>query len=101
MATKIKRVCGGYLLTEIGHEDCNKIMIARVGEERKVITELLGHIFDNYLRNYGDSCTIDFNIDIHLGEEDDEEAYINDELFFDEIGYTDEQLAPKKGGNNE
>lgn len=101
MKTKIKRVCGGYLLTEIDRGDCNRIMIARVGEERKVITELLGFIFDNYLRNYGDSCTIDFTIDEHLGEEDDEEAYINDEMFHDEIGYTDEELAPKKGGNNE
>jgi hypothetical protein len=96
MATKIKRVCGGYLLTEIGHEDCNKIMVVKVGEERKVISELLGFIFDNYLQDYGNSCTIDFSIDVHLCEEDDEETYINDELFSDEIGYTDEELIPKK-----
>lgn len=97
MATKIKRVCGGYLLTELDKEDCNKIMVVKVGEERKVIYELLGFIFENYLLNYGDSCTIDISIDDeHLGEEDDEERYINDELFFDDIGFTDKELIPKK-----
>ena len=34
--------------------------------------------------------------DEHLGEEDDEERYINDELFDDEIGFPDEALIPKK-----
>lgn len=96
MATfQVKRVSGGYILSEQGNEDCNIIRVVKVGEEQKIPSEILGFIFDCYLRGYGDSCIIEITT---IGQDrNDEEDYVNGELFRDEVGFNYE-LLHKKGG---
>lgn len=74
--------------------------VVKVGEENKIIGELLGHIFENFLRLYGDSCTISISITNHDSRSSDDETYVNEEGFFsDLVGQYD--LPWQKGGCNE
>lgn len=74
--------------------------VVKVGEENKILGELLGYIFDSFLRLYGDSCTISISITNHDSRSSDYETYLNEECYFsDLVGQYD--LPWQEGGCNE
>ena len=90
----IKRVCGGYIVTEkwkdfLGKNgDAETIKVFPVGEEDKILSELYGFIFENELYNYGDCIQMALDIEEVIDESKNaNDTYVNDEMFFDELGY--------------
>lgn len=90
----IKRVCGGYIVTEkwkgfLGKNgDAETIKVFPVGEEDKILSELYGFIFENVLYDYGDCIQMALKVEEVINESNKNvnDTYINDEMFFDEFG---------------
>ncbi len=91
---EIKRVCGGYIITErwknfLGCDgDAITTKVIPVGQESKVLEELFGYIFENELDYYGNCCRLTLDVEtVTFGEDNKNDSYINAEMFRDEMGY--------------
>lgn len=96
MDATIKRVLGGYIITQnFSCDNCTPSIVAKIGEENEILNHLFGHIFENELSHYGDMISLELVFrNLERGDGDETCKYIQEE-FEDGLELTD---FSKKGG---